>query len=225
MSVASPRTFGQPSRWTEIGTTKVKVEQQGEYRIAASREAVWEALNNPDVLGACITGCQEVSKVDDEHFNVKVKAKVGPVSATFTAELALQDLNPPQSYVIEGNVKGGAAGFGKGNASVELEEDGDYTVLKYAVKATVGGKLAQVGSRLVDGAARKMADEFFAAFSEHLDPGSTTVAQEAADQTPDTASTDSANSEQEPAAYEASGSMFVWGVAFVVLALAFMLAI
>jgi len=184
---------------------------------------VWDALNNPDVLGACITGCQEVSKVDDEHFNVKVKAKVGPVSATFTAELALQNLNPPSSYVIEGNVKGGAAGFGKGNAAVDLEEDGDVTVLKYAVKATVGGKLAQVGSRLVDGAARKMADEFFAAFTEYLDPGSTAAAQNEA--TEGNTPTDAEGAQEKTPAYESSGSMFVWGVAFVVLALAFILAI
>ena len=88
------------------------MEQAGEYRIAADRETVWAALNDPEVLGACITGCQGVEKIDDTHFDVSVKAKVGPVSATFQAALALEDLNPPESYTINGNVKGGAAGFG-----------------------------------------------------------------------------------------------------------------
>ena len=141
------------------------MQQTGEYEIAASLQAVWDALNDPDVLGACITGCQEVTRVDEQHFDVRVKAKVGPVSATFQASLELKDLDPPRSYVIEGGVKGGAAGFGKGTAAVQLTEagtaDAPSTRLSYTVDASVGGKLAQVGSRLVDGAARKMADEFY----------------------------------------------------------------
>ncbi len=145
-----------------------ELEQDGEYLINAAREQVWEALNDPDVLGACIPGCQEITRTDDTHFSARVKAKVGPVSATFTADMELTELNPPASYVIVGGVKGGAAGFGKGEASVNLTEesadDGAVTKLTYSVKASVGGKLAQVGSRLVDGAARKMADDFFAGF-------------------------------------------------------------
>lgn len=190
------------------------MEQSGEYRIAAGREEVWAALNDPEVLGACIEGCQRVEKVDDEHFEVAVKAKVGPVSATFNAELALSDIEPPASYTINGNAKGGAAGFAKGSASVQLDEEEGVTVLRYGVKANVGGKLAQVGSRLVDGAARKMADDFFAEFSKRLDPDSVAVAAEAP-------------AEEAPVerVYEKSGSWQMWVIAFVVLAIAVILAV
>ncbi len=191
------------------------MEQNGEYRIAASRETVWQALNDPAVLGECIEGCQSIEKVDDEHFNISVKAKIGPVSATFNAELELADLNPPTSYVISGNAKGGAAGFAKGGAEVELVEEDDATLLRYAVKANVGGKLAQVGSRLVDGAARKMADDFFAAFSTRLDPGASSTAP----------AEDAATAEKSEDRYEPSGSKMVWVIAFVVLVLAVLLAI
>ena len=147
------------------------MQQNGEYLIPAPVETVWQALNDPEVLGACIPGCQSVTQVDDTHFDASVKAKVGPVSATFQAGLELTDLNPPNSYTIAGNVKGGAAGFGKGTAAVSLADADGGTRLSYEVNANVGGKLAQVGSRLVDGAARKMADDFFSAFSEHLGGG------------------------------------------------------
>lgn len=206
------------------------MEQAGEYRIAASREQVWAALNDPEVLGACITGCQDVQKIDDTHFEVKVKAKVGPVNATFNAELALEDLNPPVSYTISGNVKGGPAGFGKGGASVALAEDGAETVLTYQVKGSVGGKLAQVGSRLVDGAARKMADEFFAAFTDHLNPAS--AAAEGSDTNSDTdtdtgTATPASTSETQtaPVEYESSGTWKVWVIAFVVLGGAIVLSL
>ena len=191
------------------------MEQNGEYRIAASRETVWQALNDPAVLGECIEGCQSIEKVDDEHFNISVKAKIGPVSATFNAELELADLNPPTSYVISGNAKGGAAGFAKGGAEVELVEEDDATLLRYAVKANVGGKLAQVGSRLVDGAARKMADDFFAAFSTRLDPGASATAP----------AEEAAAAETSEDRYEPSGSKMVWVIAFVVLVIAVLLAI
>ena len=142
------------------------MEQSGEYRIAASREDVWAALNDPDVLGACIDGCESITRSDEQHFDVAVKAKIGPVSATFQAQLELTDLNPPISYVINGNAKGGAAGFAKGSANVSLTEEGDVTLLRYGVKANVGGKLAQIGSRLIDGTAKKYATEFFETFTE-----------------------------------------------------------
>lgn len=192
------------------------MEQSGEYRIAASREEVWSALNDPDVLGACIEGCQRVEKLDEEHFEVTVKAKVGPVSATFNADLELSDIQPPVSYTISGNAKGGAAGFAKGSASVQLEEEEGVTVLSYGVKANVGGKLAQIGSRLVDGAARKMADDFFAEFSKRLDPEAVGVAAETAD---------SAEGEAPgERAYEKGGRWQMWVIAFVVLAIAVILA-
>lgn len=193
------------------------MEQSGEYRIAASREDVWAALNDPDVLGACIDGCESITRSDEQHFDVAVKAKIGPVSATFQARLELTDLNPPISYVINGNAKGGAAGFAKGSANVSLTEEGDVTLLRYGVKANVGGKLAQVGSRLIDGAARKMADDFFETFSKRLGPQ--VAAADAAEQ--------AGASAQETAAlreYEKSGGGFIWLIAFAVLVIAMVLA-
>lgn len=193
------------------------MEQSGEYRIAASRVDVWTALNDPDVLGACIDGCQTITRSDEQHFDVAVKAKIGPVSATFQAQLELTELNPPISYVINGNAKGGAAGFAKGVANVSLTEEGDVTLLRYGVKANVGGKLAQVGSRLIDGAARKMADNFFETFSKRLGPQ--VAAADAAEQ--------AGVSAQETAAlreYEKSGGGFIWLIAFAVLVIAMVLA-
>lgn len=160
------------------------MEQSGEYLITAGRDEVWQALNDPAVLQQCIAGCLSMDKVSDEQFDAKVKAKIGPVSATFAAQLLLSDINPPSSYTITANVKGGPAGFGKGAAQVALV-DGEAaatTLLSYSVDASVGGKLAQIGSRLIDGAARKMADDFFAAFGElvggspAIKPGATPAA-------------------------------------------------
>ena len=190
------------------------MDQAGEYVIAARREDVWTALNDPDILGACIEGCQEVTKVDDEHFDVKVKARIGPVSAVFQAALALNNLVPPESYTIEGSVKGGAAGFGKGTADVSLAEEDGSTVLRYSVNASVGGKLAQVGSRLVDGAMRKMADDFFAAFSERLAPSAS--ADEAL---PDDTGTAEADQQDN------SGQWKMWAVAALVVAIALALTL
>jgi carbon monoxide dehydrogenase subunit G len=144
------------------------VEQFGEYRISAARAMVWEGLNDPDVLGRCIQGCLSMERTSDEQFDASVKAKVGPVSATFQAQLMLSEIDAPSSYTLTANVKGGAAGFGKGTAKVSLLEDGASTLLRYQVSANVGGKLAQVGSRLIDAAARKMADDFFAEFGREV---------------------------------------------------------
>jgi carbon monoxide dehydrogenase subunit G len=140
----------------------------GEYRIPARREAVWAALNDPEILKACIPGCEELTKTSDNSMTAKVVAKVGPVKATFVGDVTFENVNPPQSYTIVGEGKGGVAGFAKGGADVTLAEDGEATVLTYAVKAQVGGKLAQLGSRLVDGTAKKMADEFFGNFTTKL---------------------------------------------------------
>jgi hypothetical protein len=144
------------------------VEQSGEYRIAAVRSRVWQGLNDPDVLARCIDGCQSMAKTSNEQFDAVVKAKIGPLSAMFQAQLVLSELVPPSSYTLTANVKGGVAGFGKGTAQVNLDEDGDATLLRYAVRANVGGKLAQIGSRLIDAAARKMADDFFASFGREI---------------------------------------------------------
>lgn len=142
------------------------MDMTGEYRIPAPRQRVWEALNDPDILKAAIPGCEDLKKVSDDELEARVRAKVGPVSATFTGKVRLSNLNPPESYTISGEGKGGAAGFARGGAEVRLAEDGaDTTVLTYNAKADVGGKLAQIGSRLIQGTAKKMADDFFGRFS------------------------------------------------------------
>jgi carbon monoxide dehydrogenase subunit G len=142
------------------------MEMTGQHRIEAPRQTVWAALNDPDTLKLAIPGCEEIEKTSATEFTAKVKAKVGPVSARFAGAVTLSDLDPPNGYTISGEGKGGAAGFAKGGAKVRLEEDGTATILHYDVKAQVGGKLAQIGSRLIDSTAKKMADEFFAKFSE-----------------------------------------------------------
>lgn len=144
------------------------MDMKGEERIPAPREAVWEALNDPEVLKACIPGCQTLEKTSDTSFSATVQAKVGPVKAKFNGEVELTDLDPPKGYKISGEGKGGAAGFAKGGAVVSLAEDGAETILSYEVDANVGGKLAQIGSRLIDSTAKKMAGEFFAKFSEEV---------------------------------------------------------
>jgi len=144
------------------------MDMNGEYRIAASRQRVWEALNDPEVLRQCIPGCEEIVKLSDVEWTAKVTAKVGPVKAKFGGKVTLSDLDPPNGYTITGEGTGGAAGFAKGGAAVKLVDQGDGTLLSYTVKAQVGGKLAQIGSRLIDGASRKMAEEFFGNFAAKL---------------------------------------------------------
>ena len=146
------------------------MDMTGEYRIPASREKVWQALNDPETLKASLPGCESLEKVSDKEFAATVVAKVGPVKAKFNGNVTLSNLNPPESYTISGEGKGGAAGFAKGGADVRLAEDGEATVLIYTAKADVGGKLAQLGSRLIDGTAKKMADDFFSNFSQQLAP-------------------------------------------------------
>ena len=148
------------------------MEMQGERRIPAPRQVVWEHLNDPETLKQCIPGCESVDKVSDTEFTAKVRAKVGPVSARFSGKVTLSDLDPPSGYTISGEGTGGVAGFAKGSAKVALEEDGGETVMRYGVQAQVGGKLAQIGSRLVDGTARKLADQFFDRFAAAVNPES-----------------------------------------------------
>jgi carbon monoxide dehydrogenase subunit G len=143
------------------------MDMSGSQRITASREEVWAALNDPAILKQCIPGCEEIEKQSDTEMTAKVTAKVGPVKAKFAGKVTLSDIDPPNGYTITGEGTGGAAGFGKGGASVKLMPDGDgATVLEYTAHAQVGGKLAQIGSRLIDGTARKMADDFFAKFTQ-----------------------------------------------------------
>ncbi|WP_417772150.1 SRPBCC family protein [Stappia sp.] len=142
------------------------MDLSGEYRINAPRDRVWAALNDADVLRQSIPGCQELEKSSDTEMAATVVAKIGPVKATFKGEVTLGNLNPPESYTITGEGKGGVAGFAKGAADVVLVEEDGETVLTYTVKAQVGGKLAQLGSRLIVSTSRKMADEFFSKFKE-----------------------------------------------------------
>jgi carbon monoxide dehydrogenase subunit G len=144
------------------------MDMTGEFRIPAPREAVWKALNDPEILKRSIAGCEELEKTSDTEFTAKVTAKVGPVKARFAGKVTLSDLDPPNGYTITGEGQGGAAGFAKGGAKVRLEPDGDGTLLKYTVNAAIGGKLAQIGARLIDGAAHKMAEEFFASFAANV---------------------------------------------------------
>lgn len=142
------------------------MEMTGEYKIPAPREKVWEALNDPEILKLCIPGCQEMSKESDTELSATVKSKVGPVSATFKGKVTLSDVDAPNGYKISGEGTGGVAGFAKGGAEVSLADDGDGTLLNYTATGQVGGKLAQIGSRLIDSTAKKMANEFFGKFAE-----------------------------------------------------------
>jgi uncharacterized protein len=145
------------------------MDMTGEYRIPAPRDKVWAALNDPAILKASLPGCESLERVSDHEFAATVAAKVGPVRAKFNGQVTLSDLHPPESYKISGEGKGGAAGFAKGGADVRLvEESPEATVLSYTAKADVGGKLAQLGSRLIDATAKKMADEFFENFRRQL---------------------------------------------------------
>jgi uncharacterized protein len=144
------------------------MDMSGEYRIAAPQKVVWEALNDPEILRACIPGCESVNKVSDTEFSAKVTFKVGPVKAKFTGDVTLSEIDAPNSYTISGSGKGGAAGFGKGGAQVSLKTEGDETILTYTASASVGGKLAQVGQRLIDSTSKKLAAEFFSNFAKHL---------------------------------------------------------
>jgi carbon monoxide dehydrogenase subunit G len=153
------------------------MEMKGEQLIPAPQQVVWDALNDPKVLKACVPGCESIEKSGDNEYQVLMVARVGPVSAKFKGKLTLSDINPPNSYSISFEGQGGAAGFAKGSAQVRLSAEGTHTRLSYDVKANVGGKLAQIGSRLVDAAARKVADDFFRNFTENFasaapsDPG------------------------------------------------------
>ncbi len=155
------------------------MDMTGEYRITAPRQKVWDALNDPEILKQCIAGCQELDKTSDTEFSARVHTRVGPVSAKFTGKVELSDIDPPNGYRISGEGQGGVAGFAKGGATVKLTEDGAETILNYEANATVGGKLAQIGSRLIDATARKMADDFFSKFAEAV--GGPAEAPEAAE--------------------------------------------
>lgn len=147
----------------------------GEVMLPADRERVWAALNDPDVLKSCIPGCEELIKVSDTELTAKARVAVGPVKAPFAGKVTLSDLDPPNGYRISGEGQGGVAGFAKGGATVRLEDAEGGTRMTYDVDAQVGGKLAQLGGRLINGVAKKYADDFFARFSKALQPAETTA--------------------------------------------------
>lgn len=144
------------------------MDMTGERRIPAPRQTVWEALNNPEVLKASIPGCESLEKLDDDQMKATAAVKVGPISARFTGKVQLTDIDPPNGYRISGEGQGGVAGFAKGGANVALADDGADTLLHYQVNAQVGGKLAQLGGRLIDATAKQMADAFFDRFSKQV---------------------------------------------------------
>ncbi|MDT3735591.1 MAG: carbon monoxide dehydrogenase subunit G [Denitratisoma sp.] len=146
------------------------MDMNGEQRIPVGQQAVWEALNDLEVLKACIPGCESIEKVSDTEHHVTLTAAVGPVKAKFKGKMHLGDLDPPHSYRIGFEGQGGVAGFAKGEARVSLRADGADTLMNYTVHAQVGGKLAQVGSRLIDAAAKKLADDFFETFNARVAP-------------------------------------------------------
>ena len=148
------------------------MDMTGEHLIPAPRETVWRALNDPELLKRAIPGCEEVVKLSDTEFTAKVTSKIGPVSAKFAGKVTLSDLDPPNGYRIVGEGEGGIAGFAKGGAKVMLEDaEGGQTLLRYEVDAQVGGKLMQLGSRLIDSVSKKLADEFFANFAKAVSEG------------------------------------------------------
>ncbi len=147
------------------------MEITGEQLIPLPQQAVWEALNDPEILRQCIPGCESVERVTDDEYKMTMVAAVGPVKAKFVGKLTIVDPVPPDSYAIAFEGSGGVAGFGKGRAEVSLTMESDtVTVLTYRANATVGGKIAQVGSRLIDGVARKLADSFFERFNQTVAP-------------------------------------------------------
>jgi uncharacterized protein len=141
------------------------MDMTGERRIAASRKTVWAALNNPEILKQAIPGCESLEMQSPTDMTARVKLTIGPVKATFNGKVKLTDLDPPNGYRISGEGNGGVAGYAKGGAAVRLADDDSGTLMRYDVKADVGGKLAQLGGRLIDSTAKKLADEFFEKFS------------------------------------------------------------
>jgi uncharacterized protein len=146
------------------------MDMTGERRIPAPRETVWQALNDPEVLKASIPGCESLEKLSDTDMKATATVRIGPISARFAGNVHLADIDPPNGYTISGEGQGGVAGFAKGGAKVHLDDDGVDTLLNYEVHAQVGGKIAQLGARLIDASAKQMADAFFDRFSAHVAP-------------------------------------------------------
>jgi uncharacterized protein len=147
----------------------------GEYRISAPQQRVWDALNDPEMLRNSLPGCKALEQTGANEFTATVAAKIGPVSATFKGKVELSDLDPPNGYTLSGRGQGGPAGFAKGSAQVRLLPDGDETILRYNAEVDIGGKLASVGSRLINGVATNLAEQFFGSFGRAVAGGSSTA--------------------------------------------------
>ncbi len=186
------------------------MDMTGEKRISASKQAVWDALNDPEVLKVSIPGCDEVTRVSETEFQAKVRLAIGPVKARFSGKVSLSEVDPPNGYTLTGEGNGGVAGFGKGEARVSLREEGNETVVAYTAHASVGGKLAQIGQRLVDSTAKKLTDQFFSNFAAHLsEPGAD--APETGDTPAQPAATPPPPPSPEPASAHGTGP---WPVSF-----------
>lgn len=155
------------------------MEFKGQYLVPAPPETVWAALNDPAVLRQCVPGCEEMEKTDPTHFRAAATLKIGPVRATFKAAIALENLDPPHRCTLKGEGQGGVAGFARGEAEVQLTPEDGGTRLSYAATASIGGKLAQIGQRLIDGAAKQIADDFFTRFAAAVAAIPAPVAEEA----------------------------------------------
>jgi uncharacterized protein len=149
---------------------EMAMTMSGEYQLAVPRETVWEKLNDAETLKACIPGCEQLDKLSDTEMQAVAVVKIGPVKAKFKGKVTLSDLDPPNGYKISGQGDGGVAGFAQGGATVKLAPKDGGTLLSYAVEAQIGGKLAQLGQRLVNGAAKKLADDFFQKFAAAVSP-------------------------------------------------------
>ena len=201
------------------------MEFTGTYSIPASRAAVWDALNDPEILQACIPGCEAMAQQGDNQFEATVFAKVGPVQARFKGKVALENLEPPIGYELKFDGSGGVAGFAKGDARINLTSEGDHTVMTYQANAKIGGKLAQIGQRLVDSSAKKMADDFFTEFSRlaafGFDPIAEKEAGKAAEQTAKTEAPSLAEAgadQLSPSEPESDQSRSVYFIGAIVLA-------
>ena len=208
------------------------MKMNGEFRVPTDRETVWRALNDPEVLKECLPGCQEIEKTSDTEMTATLALKVGPVKATFAGGVTLSDLDPPNGYTLSGQGQGGTAGFASGEAKVRLVEEGGETVVQYDVDAKVGGKLAQIGSRLIDSTAKKLAKQFFDSLAERLGGGDEAPPEAAASAEPEAPAADApehdppaadAGPPLEPAAKRMGLPTAVWAAAVVVVAVVLIL--
>jgi hypothetical protein len=194
------------------------MEMTGEQLIPASQTDTWKALNDPDFLKECVPGCESIDRVAENEYAVAMTSRIGPVSAKFKGKLLISDLKPPHSYAIAFEGQGGVAGFAKGSAQVALAPEGEATRLTYSAKANVGGKLAQIGSRLVDAAANKVANDFFTAFNEKMSAmHGTAAAHEEHHPEPIARDPDLPDVSEASLAFFAAGALVVFVVALLTL--------